>query len=611
MGVVEHLAALYSLRSGCSAILGAVSASLLSGLGAAQAPTTVSLGTVVDAEFLDLRWQPRRLSELGVRPAYVIYFTTIDCPMVQRYLPRIGVAAEEYLARNVVTVVVNVGAGDGFVDAAAQALESAPHAVFGKDHKLALAGACGVDRSGAVVVLDDARRLRYRGRVDDQHGYNQSRQEPSRSDLRLALDEVLAGTTVTNAETAVVGCRISAPVKPESRPTYYPDVAMVLLRHCSNCHSAEAGFPFSLVGEANAQKHAVMIDEVVSQGRMPPWLAAGNTGPFTNRRSLHPAEREILRAWVGNGMPRGDAASFSTASHLMGTGWQLGTPQLELGLAAPLVIAGTAPLQYRFVEFPHRFDHETWIEAIELRSSGTATLQHANFGIATHQEGYTFAGHIGNQVMHGRPLEFPPGKALRVPAGSRLVAQLLYAPKGRDTESKVDLAVRLPRTIVQREVRIAKFVSDEIRIPAGAASHGVTARWTLPEDAIGLGVWAQMHQRGRDVTIVAVAPDGVRQPVLSIPAYSFAQQETYTWFGESMRWPRGTEFLAVAHFDNSPWNGANPDPTRPVQAGVALTDEVLNVALTWVPTKESLALRVDSRSGAPRVPAPGQGHAGR
>jgi thiol-disulfide isomerase/thioredoxin len=136
-----------------------------------QAPAEVPLGTVIDAPFTDLRWQTRRLGELPAEAATVLFFATIECPLVQRYLPRLGELARSYETRGVVTVVVNVGAGDEFVDAVGEVVAKAPAAVFAKDFELALAKACGVDRTATAIVLDRDRKLVYRGRVDDQHGY--------------------------------------------------------------------------------------------------------------------------------------------------------------------------------------------------------------------------------------------------------------------------------------------------------------------------------------------------------------------------------------------------------------------------------------------------------
>ena len=71
---------------------------------------------------------------------------------------------------------------------------------------LRLARACGVDRTAAAVVLDRERRIVYRGRVDDQHGYGGARAAASREDLREALASVLDGRAVAVPETAISGC---------------------------------------------------------------------------------------------------------------------------------------------------------------------------------------------------------------------------------------------------------------------------------------------------------------------------------------------------------------------------------------------------------------------
>ena len=64
---------------------------------AEKAPSTtgdnpgVKIGDKVgDFTFKDIRYLPRQLADFGERKAYVIVFTTLDCPVVQRYLPRAG-----------------------------------------------------------------------------------------------------------------------------------------------------------------------------------------------------------------------------------------------------------------------------------------------------------------------------------------------------------------------------------------------------------------------------------------------------------------------------------------------------------------------------------------
>lgn len=568
----------------------------------AQAGPPVPIDSIVDAPFVDVRWQPRRLSEFGRRGAFVIYFATVECPMVRRYLPRVGDLAREHLDRDVVTVVANVGSGDAFVDAAAQAVEFAPHAYFAKDVELALAAACGVDRSGTVVVLDRERRLRYRGRIDDQYGFGTSKAQPASRDLQRALTEVLADQPVSVPETSVVGCRISPAAAQDKVPTYHDTIAPLLRRHCTECHAAGAEFPFSLVGEANVQKHARMIAEVTDNGRMPPWSAAGTSGSFLNHRGLSLPEREAIRAWVAGGMPSGANRSSGQESHDMRDAWAIGTPHLVLEDAVGVVVPVDAPLRYHDVVLPHRFAAETWIEALEVRSEGAAVLHHCHVAFTIDGEAYDGDHHIGSQVMHGRPIEFQPGTAFRLPRGARLVARLWLVPDGREAVERVQIGLRFPRMPVRREVHNAVFGNDTFRIPPRTSSHRVEARWQLPDDAIGVRIAVQMHGRGRDVTVFQEPPFGERQAVLTVPTYSFSDQEPYVWLRSAVRWPKGTQFVAVAHYDNSPWNPANPDPDRWVTAGPQSTDECLRVVLTWVSAAETIDVRVESKTGMAAQP---------
>lgn len=559
----------------------------------------VAIGTRVDAPFTDLRWQDRRIADLGPHAAIVIYFATVECPMVRRYIPRLGEIAQAYSGRDVVTVVANVGAGDGFVDAAAQVAEFAPAAIFAKDSDLQLARACGVDRTGAVVVLDRDRTLRYRGRIDDQHGFATNRAEVARSDLRKSLDEVLAGQAVTIPETAITGCRLTPPPSVDAGhvPTYLRDVVPILASHCATCHSGDAAAPFSLTNEVDVRKHAMMIAEVVGNGRMPPWPAASTSEGFVNRRGLTLVERETIRLWVAGGMPRGEAVDSGFRNHPMMPEWSNGRPDLILDAKESLAVPATGSLPYQYFELPHVFDRETWVESVEVRSKAGRTLHHCN--VACLPSGAPFAARaiVCNAVPHGRHLACEAGTAVRIPAGSVLMLQAYYVPSGQPELDRLCVGLRFPRVPVQRERRVAIATNEDFEIPAGASSHPVSASLTLPEDAVGLSLFAHMNVRGRDVTVVAATPEGARRTLLVVPNYDFASQETFVWQQGVRLFTRGTRIEALAHFDNSAWNAANPDPKRIVRAGAANAEESLMVFLAWVEEDQMLGLRIDPATG--------------
>lgn len=575
----------------------------------AQSGTVVPIGAAVDAPFLDVRWQARRISELRGHAAIVVYFATVECPMVRRYMPRLGEIAREYSNRGVATVVANVGAGDSFLDAAAQVVEHAPAAIFAKDEDHSLARACGVDRCAAVVVLDGDLVLRYRGRIDDQHGYSGTRDKASPSDLRVALEDVLARRPVSTPETAVTGCRLTLPAPPDpaNAPTWAKDVAPIVGARCVGCHDAGGSAPFALTREADVRKHGAMIAEVVGNGRMPPWYAASTHGGFANSRRLSLAEREIVRHWVAAGMPSGDSSPLASIKHPMKVEWRVARPDLVIQATDVTRIPASGALPYQYMVLPHVFEKDTWVESIEVKSECDRSLHHCNVARVRAGATYDSTGFIANHVPHGSVFALEPGTALRIPAGSALALQAYYVSSGTAEVDRLRVALRYPRAVVRRDLRFAFLSPERIEVPAGAMAHPVTASFTLAEDAIGLNLFAHMHLRGRDVMVTATAASGDAESLLLAPSFHFAGQQAYVWPRGGKTLSSGTSIAVRAHFDNSSWNPFNPDPGRVVPMGSDVTDEQLFVSLAWVARADALDVRVDPSTGHAVVDVGGAG----
>ena len=77
-----------------------------------------------------------------------------------------------------------------------------------------VAARLGATRTPSVVVLDEHRAIRYRGRIDDQYTRGTRRAEPQRRELAEAIEALLAGRAIDQPETEAIGCPID---RPESR----------------------------------------------------------------------------------------------------------------------------------------------------------------------------------------------------------------------------------------------------------------------------------------------------------------------------------------------------------------------------------------------------------
>jgi hypothetical protein len=97
-------------------------AAVLAAALAAQEPAVAVGSTVGNFTLTDRHWLPRKLEDTGPARAWVLWFTTTDCPMVQRVLPRVAALERELRPRGVRFLAVNVGAADSIVDACAQSV---------------------------------------------------------------------------------------------------------------------------------------------------------------------------------------------------------------------------------------------------------------------------------------------------------------------------------------------------------------------------------------------------------------------------------------------------------------------------------------------------------
>lgn len=138
----------------------------------------------------------------------VLLFTAVDCPISDRYAPELTRLAAGYRDRVQFTLVYpNHGDPDGAIDAHARAFGfPMPHR---RDIDGSLTARAGVTVTPEVAVFAGDGRLVYRGRIDDRYSdFGVDRPTPTRRDLAVALDELLAGRPVSVPETRAIGCAI-------------------------------------------------------------------------------------------------------------------------------------------------------------------------------------------------------------------------------------------------------------------------------------------------------------------------------------------------------------------------------------------------------------------
>lgn len=564
----------------------------------------VPLGTQVGrVEFTDSRWLPRELADLGPHAATVIVFSALDCPIAARVLPRVGELERRLRPRGVQFLELDVGTGDALVEVAARALEQNCEFPVGRDFDASAAAALGATRTPEFVVLDARSTLVYRGRFDSAQRYAGDVPGEVRADLSEALEDVLAGRAVRVAETPLEGCKITPPAPAAAAdalhaPTWAGAVAPIVARHCASCHVEGGTAPFALTTPAQAAAKAASIAEAVELGRMPPWFAS-RAQHFENERGLSDAERATLLAWTQAGAPAGaDGADVrALPEHGPQEGWRIGQPDLVLHVLGESRIPATGYVPYRYQMIPKVFGADTWVEAVEIRSSNPRVLHHANLGWYKLGADVKSQNFITGQVPGGDAMELPPGVAYCIPAGALLGLQVHYVATGREEREQLSIGLRFARGKVEQRLRHFELADFRFEILPGEPCWPVRAARTFDADAIGIGAFVHMHLRGRDMRIVAHDPSGAEETLLCVPNYSFDWQTAYKWrFGER-RFAKGTRVEALAHYDNSRFNPFNPDPGKAVRFGQETYDEMMYGFLFYVEAHEQLELEIDPATG--------------
>ena len=241
----------------------------------------------------------------------------------------------------------------------------------------------------------------------------------------------------------------------------------------------------SLQTYAEVREAAQDIREEVQEGRMPPWPAARGFGDYSNDRSLTPLEISLITAWtmgatpLGPNLPRPDPEK---------------PPRPDLTIVgSPVAEAGAGYV------FAPALKRQQWITGWEFRPANV-NAQRAVFSVDS-------GAHVGTWVPPEGVIRYPPGVAVRLPAGARIVADIQHR-KVADQTSRAGAGGGT----------LALYLDDRagIELQMRRLSCGPTV---IAEAWDVLGVHADAAAAGDSVEIVATRPDGSVEALCLIPRF--------------------------------------------------------------------------------------------
>ena len=139
----------------------------------------------------------------------VLAFVSTQCPISNRYAPELARLYTELSPRGARFYLVYPLVSETDAEVRAHVHDYGYPFVALRDPRHRLVGRASASVTPEVAVFDRGGALVYRGRIDDrQVDFGKARAEPTRRDLKLAVEAVLADRAPEIAEAPAIGCAI-------------------------------------------------------------------------------------------------------------------------------------------------------------------------------------------------------------------------------------------------------------------------------------------------------------------------------------------------------------------------------------------------------------------
>ena len=465
-----------------------------------------------------------------------------------------------------------------------------------QDRDGSIAARFGAKVTPEAFVYDAAKKLRYRGRIDDQFAARGKRNAHSAThELGDAIAAVLGGREVAQAEVEAVGCPVSDPARstrqadlhPRRRPPFFGPTA------------SSATDPARWVRSRwkPSSRHA--------SGRptSPRWTHRPPHASLETRRRLRPGsealeslDRRRDRPPAEVGRDRRDRRQTPpdlAPAPVFSNDWTLGTPDLVIQTPEDFEIPAQGEDIYRCFVIPTDLPDDKYISAIEYhpgnrkivhhvlgyvditggarikdqREPGVGYMCFSGPGVPTH-------GDLGGWAPGSEPSFLPDGVGRSLPKKADVVVQVHYHPSGKPETDRTTVGLYFSKKPVRQTLHWNAALNLGMKLPAGQSNTEIKANWPVPVDVTALGIAPHMHLLGHDMTMTATLPDGRNLDLIRINDWDFDWQNNY-WFDQPIDLPKGSTLRVVAHFNNSADNPHNPkNPPVDVKWGEGTTDEM-------------------------------------
>ncbi len=553
---------------------------------------------VPDVSVTDVEGKRSTLTGLAGKTGAVLVIRDTECPVTQRYSPRLAELEKQFEPMGYTFAYVDVtphSRGDAKADAAKYGLTG--RTILDQDKTIV--NALRASSAAEVFVLDVRGTLRYRGAIDDQYGIDFHKAAPTINYLKESLGRISLGRDVVLRQTDAPGCVLSTDqtAAGKSRPvTYHNRISRLVQENCQSCHRAEGNAPMPLDTYKQVAERRATIEFMTKSGRMPPWFAHKQVGEWANDRSLSERDLKDLLTWAHNGAPEGNVKDSPLPKKFV-KGWNIGTPDAIVAASDSFHVPAQGVVEYKYSYTKTSFDEDKWVVAMEIRPEAVKAVHHVIVfleepgrepdakkrkpGEPAPQGG--IAGFFAATAPGTPAMIFPEGTAKRLPKGAWLKFQIHYTPNGTEYIDRTKIGFIFADKPVTQEVVTRSAYNNKFEIKPFEKDQVVVAEATLRTGGTMLNLFPHMHTRGSAFKYQLIGPTGAdTTTILDVPHYNFNWQ-TYYAFKRPLSIAAGSKILATAKYDNSKDNPFNPDPSKVVKFGEQTFDEMMIGYFDYLP----------------------------
>lgn len=384
----------------------------------------------------------------------------------------------------------------------------------------------------------------------------------------------------------------TGPAVDPNAPTWYQDIAPMVVTKCGGCHREGGIAPMSLTDYESAAPFALALAASVEERTMPPFAAADteecemNVGWKDDLR-ISAEETQVLRAWADAFAPEGDPETAAPVAEPPPV--ELTTVDTTLAMDASVVIGGPHD-EFLCFSLDPQLTEDRYLQALQIVPGNEKIVHHVLIYVDLEGGSAELAGPDGSFPCDGGSLEgelvgawapgamparTPEGSGMRVPAGARLVMNVHYHPTGGEDEIDDSTAIQID-WLDERPAWVAQLAlvgngdglqpgpnddnGVEFRIPAGVSGHTETHLVEIPPEYPELRLWgigAHMHYVGVDMLIGVqreTSPGPAEECLLHAPTYSFEWQRLYTYdtsLDDALRVAGGDMLYLRCTYDNT------------------------------------------------------------